>query len=128
MAVKSGGSSAAPQFEGAAASLRELMDRLRAEIAAKRTEVMSLSGDLSAGDDFEMMAQSDSIAEVDTAEILRDLRELRSAEHAMARIEAGVYGQCAQCDQPIAPERLRVQPVAVYCVSCQQAREDSRAT
>jgi len=123
MAVKLSAMQAAKQVDATATLLRKTMVRLQAEIAAKRSEVRGLSGDLSAGDDFEMMAQSDSIAEVDTAEILRDLHELRAAEHALARLEAGRYGQCEQCEQPIPAGRLDAQPTAVRCVACQEALE-----
>lgn len=123
MAVKLSAMQAARQVEVTATLLRETMARLQTEIAAKRSEVKALSGDLSAGDDFELMAQSDSIAEVDTAEILRDLEELRAAEHALARLEAGQYGLCEQCEQPIPAGRLNAQPTAVRCVACQEALE-----
>ena len=114
---------AARRVEAVAASLQTLRERLRGEIAAKRIEVMSLSGDLSAGDDFEMMAQSDSIAEVDTAEILRDAQELREVEAALKRLESGQYGLCERCEKDIPVERLAVQPAAAYCVRCQEVIE-----
>jgi len=127
MAVKLSAMQAAKQVDATATLLRKTMVRLQTEIAAKRSEVRALSGDLSAGDDFEMMAQSDSIAEVDTAEILRDLHELRAAEHALARLEAGRYGLCERCDQPIPAGRLDAQPTAVRCVACQEALEGGRS-
>ncbi|MFK7966908.1 MAG: TraR/DksA family transcriptional regulator [Burkholderiaceae bacterium] len=123
MADKNGALQAAHRVEVAAASLHRLRERLRGEIAAKRTEVKSLSGDLSAGDDFEIMAQSDSIAEVDTAEILRDAQELREVEQALERLESGRYGLCERCDKDIPVERLAIQPAAAYCVPCQEAIE-----
>lgn len=123
MAGKLSATQAAGQVDTTATLLRKTMIRLQTEIAAKRNEVRSLSGDLDAGDDFELMAQSDSIAEVDTAEILRDLEELRAAEHALARLEAGQYGLCEACEQPIPAGRLTAQPTAVRCVACQEALE-----
>jgi len=45
-------------------------------------------------------------------------RELDSIRAALARIEAGDYGICRRCRQPISPERLRALPTALECVRC----------
>ena len=45
-------------------------------------------------------------------------RELHSIRAALARIEAGTYGVCRRCGEPIAPARLRVLPTALDCVEC----------
>lgn len=37
---------------------------------------------------------------------------------ALARIDAGTFGRCCQCDAEIAPERLEGDPAAVFCVDC----------
>lgn len=37
---------------------------------------------------------------------------------ALARIDAGTYGTCAQCGQNIPKERLRALPQAALCVRC----------
>jgi RNA polymerase-binding transcription factor DksA len=45
-------------------------------------------------------------------------RELDSIRTALARIEAGTYGICRRCREPISPARLSVLPTALECVSC----------
>jgi RNA polymerase-binding transcription factor DksA len=45
-------------------------------------------------------------------------RELDSIRGALARIEAGSYGTCRRCGEPIAAARLRVLPTALDCVEC----------
>ncbi len=45
-------------------------------------------------------------------------RELDSIRAALARIDAGSYGICRRCGEPIAPERQRVMPTALDCVDC----------
>ena len=47
--------------------------------------------------------------------------ELRQIDEALARIDAGSYGSCESCDQPIAPERLELLPFATRCVTCAAA-------
>lgn len=37
---------------------------------------------------------------------------------ARARIEAGEFGYCANCDEPIAPGRLKADPTVPLCVAC----------
>ena len=39
-------------------------------------------------------------------------------EAALARIEAGSYGICRRCREPISPARLSVLPTALECVDC----------
>ncbi|MEV6346396.1 TraR/DksA C4-type zinc finger protein [Actinoplanes sp. NPDC051851] len=76
-----------------------------------------------AGDD-----QADSgskTAERDAAtSLLRTLHDRRTqAEHAIARLDAGTYGNCEGCSNPIPVERLEVFPSATTCVNCKQVRE-----
>jgi RNA polymerase-binding transcription factor DksA len=50
-------------------------------------------------------------------------RRLAQANEALARIEQGKYGVCADCDRPIENDRLVLQPVATRCTSCQSKAE-----
>jgi RNA polymerase-binding protein DksA len=43
---------------------------------------------------------------------------------ALARIEAGEYGRCADCGQAIPAARLQALPFALRCLSCQERFED----
>jgi RNA polymerase-binding protein DksA len=45
-------------------------------------------------------------------------RELDAIRAALSRIEAGSYGTCRRCGEPIAAARLRVLPTALDCVGC----------
>lgn len=53
----------------------------------------------------------------------RDL--LAQVERAVDRLEAGTYGICEVCGQPIGKERLKAFPKVTLCVSCKQ-RENRR--
>lgn len=37
---------------------------------------------------------------------------------ALARLDRGEYGRCLECDGPIAPGRLEVDPAATHCIGC----------
>jgi len=43
---------------------------------------------------------------------------LAEIDAAIARLEAGSYGSCVRCGEPIAPERLAVRPAAPTCIKC----------
>lgn len=44
--------------------------------------------------------------------------EQRQVDDALARMDAGTYGVCANCGRRIPVARLRVRPFAEYCVPC----------
>ncbi|MBT2495728.1 TraR/DksA C4-type zinc finger protein [Microbacterium sp. ISL-59] len=44
--------------------------------------------------------------------------ELRQVDDALARVDAGTYGVCANCGRPIPAARLQARPFAEYCVAC----------
>lgn len=72
-------------------------------------------------------AAADLIADVDQAEVTRDLDEARALEAAQARLAEGRYGLCTDCGSEIALERLRAQPAATRCVDCQRLHEKTFA-
>jgi DnaK suppressor protein len=43
---------------------------------------------------------------------------------ALEMIDAGTYGICTDCNQPIADKRLKLLPNATRCLACQEAREE----
>jgi DnaK suppressor protein len=53
--------------------------------------------------------------------VVRALRSnLHDVELALAKLDAGTYGTCERCGQPIAPERLAAIPWALLCVDCKR--------
>ena len=48
---------------------------------------------------------------------------LARIDAALRRLEAGTYGICGDCEQPIAGERLMALPFAARCRPCEEARE-----
>lgn len=57
------------------------------------------------------------------AEQTRRERVLARIEAALRRIDAGEYGDCGDCCEPVAPARLRLDPAAALCIDCAQRRE-----
>lgn len=60
------------------------------------------------------------------ADLSRDqLRiRLRQIDAALLVMDAGRYGICRRCSQPLARERLEAMPEAPFCAPCQEALED----
>lgn len=48
----------------------------------------------------------------------RSRLELSRVEAALRSIDGGTYGTCANCGNPIAPERLEAIPWAPHCIDC----------
>jgi RNA polymerase-binding transcription factor DksA len=42
---------------------------------------------------------------------------------AQEKVEAGTYGLCDMCGQPIAKKRLKALPYATFCIDCQERLE-----
>jgi len=51
-------------------------------------------------------------------------RQLVEIDRALADIDAGRYGICRECGEPIAKARLKILPFATRCVACQARLED----
>lgn len=53
--------------------------------------------------------------------VVRALRSnLRDVERALSKMDAGVFGICERCGEPISIERLEALPWAVLCIDCKQ--------
>jgi DnaK suppressor protein len=98
----------------------------RKVLTEKREQVMA-----GLGIKFDTLAKMGRVAEEDQAQLSHDefisLRlnsldyvQLRMIEEALDRIEAGDYGVCLRCEEPIPAKRLQAVPWAKYCVGCQQ--------
>ena len=66
-------------------------------------------------------------SEVAVAVAERLARQLAQIDRALADFDAGRYGVCQDCEEPIAPARLEVLPFATRCVSCQANMEREKA-
>lgn len=116
--------------------LKKLRDMLIYREAELRTEVHAAEQARLAAEaatvTHEVVDQKDEAAQrqlegLDSAQEQRDVDELAQVELALRRLDAGTYGNCADCDEPIPLQRLWAQPAAQRCATCQAARERSQA-
>jgi RNA polymerase-binding transcription factor DksA len=103
-----------------------LLDEIRNDVARSREEpYASVAG---ATPDLGDQSVADLVADVDQAELTRDLAELRALDAAIRRVLDGSYGLCVDCGTEIPLERLRAQPSAARCIGCQEHREKTYRT
>lgn len=99
--------------------IRETLARSNDETHVRIAEAVRDEGD----DSF-----SDLIVDLTFADIDRDAQELRRIDGALVRLKDGSYGQCEDCDQPIAQARLEAEPTASRCIACQERYERTYAS
>lgn len=63
------------------------------------------------------------IADLEQADLTRDLDEFRTLDAARQRMQEGSYGVCADCGTDIPFERLKAFPGALRCIRCQERHE-----
>jgi DnaK suppressor protein len=76
--------------------------------------------------DVREQAEADLLADTDIGQLQLELADLRDTDEALARVSAGLYGICSSCGGRIALRRLRAQPAARMCLSCQESFEQHR--
>ena len=52
--------------------------------------------------------------------------QLARVKRALSKIGIGKYGYCDNCGRPIEPERLKVFPMAEYCLCCEKEMEKKK--
>lgn len=113
-------------------SLRALLNyrlrELRAEVHVAQQERLEAGGasthEVADRKDDATQLQFESLGD---AQEHRDIDELALVESALRRLDAGTYGDCADCGDPIPLQRLQVQPAAHRCAGCQLAAERQQA-
>ncbi len=73
--------------------------------------------------DLENRAQAFSERDDEFAMNEHETAELGAFEEALARLDAGHYGECKDCSAPIPEARLAAYPVALRCLGCQTTFE-----
>jgi RNA polymerase-binding protein DksA len=123
---------AAPADDWTAEELAEVRAELDAQALALRAEIdraeaasEKLKRDQSSegsGDEADAGTKTfEREHEMSLANNSRDL--LVQVERALGRLDAGTYGRCEECGNPIPKARLQAFPRATLCVTCKQREE-----
>lgn len=105
-------------------------DRLAAELEELEAEASAQSQSASSGENNYRDHMADTASETFERErdltLVENLRALLGqAEAAIRRLDDGVYGVCARCDERIPAERLAAHPTAEYCIECKKLEEQA---
>ena len=107
------------------ANRRRLLGRL-ADAEARVTAlgvahagILSASESSNADDEHDPEGATIAFEREQVAALLAQARRARDdAQWALAELDAGSYGVCEACGQPIGSERLDARPAARTCISC----------
>lgn len=92
-----------------AAELAERLRRVQADLGRARDPLPRDSADAAIA-----MENDDVLRAIESTAIL----EIHHIEHALERIDAGQFGVCESCGNPIEAARLEVVPYATRCGAC----------
>jgi DnaK suppressor protein len=106
------------ELEAEATALRADIARAASDIAERLTDAVPDAGDDQADAGTKVFEREHELALTQNAQDLLD-----QGERALARIDAGTYGGCESCGQPIGKARLQAFPRATLCVTCKQRQE-----
>lgn len=97
---------------------RQTLARL-ADLSADFDAVVAASRDTNADDEHDPEGATIAFERSQVQALLRQAREhLAEIDAALERVDAGRYGTCENCGQPIGEGRLEARPVARTCISC----------
>ncbi|MFG2792361.1 TraR/DksA family transcriptional regulator [Streptomyces sp. NPDC048419] len=113
------------EVEEARAELHAEATRLNEEITSSENAVAGLmrdSGD-GAGDDQADTGTKNITREHELALAANAREMLEQTGRALQRLDAGTYGLCENCGNPIGKARMQAFPRATLCVECKQKQE-----
>ena len=101
------------------------------DVAVKDEEMAEEGDDLDperGGVGNHMADEANDTTEQETTMALQNEAQqgLDQVNEALARLDAGKYGICANCGKKINPARLKVRPYAIYCIDCQQLADQGK--
>jgi DnaK suppressor protein len=104
---------------------RRLLLELKTKLIRDVQVNQEASNESTDGDVLDLADQASDSYDKDLANSLSEAERgrLASVEHALKRVEEGVYGLCDTCSKPIPLGRLQALPFAKLCVPCQQGEE-----
>src|SRR6187551_1081620 len=102
-----------------ATATRAALDAERTRLLGEVAETITAPGQMTYGS---QAAAASQVFEQQRDLALRDhnRQHLAAIDEALVRLDAGTYGSCASCNQPIAPARLEALPWAALCIDCQR--------
>ena len=107
------------EFEAVRQKLQQQKQELLVRAAKVRADITRSSGPLEK--DF-----AEQVVQMENDAVLAGIGEATAAElaqinRALAQMDAGSYGTCSRCGQPIGERRLQALPYSDRCITCAEA-------
>jgi DnaK suppressor protein len=102
-------------------TFRQVLESRQAELGIGNREALAVE----ASPDEMDRIQHFSEREYAMNHLERNSNRLREVRAALARMDAGAFGVCVDCDEEINPKRLLAVPWASTCITCQEIAEKS---
>ena len=83
-------------------------------------QLLALANHIADGCDW---SEADLLNDTEIALLRQKTNQMRDIQTALARIKAGTYGVCRQCDEDIPIERMNAMVTSEYCLNCQKKLE-----
>jgi DnaK suppressor protein len=96
---------------------REMQNDVQSRIRGGRTDRAD-----EVRDDLEV-SDADTQGDLEFALLQMRSETMTRIDEALARLDAGKYGSCFECESEISERRLRALPFAVRCQACEERRE-----
>jgi DnaK suppressor protein len=108
------------QQESFRIKLKDLAQEIQEDLSTNQDSTKTVELDTSIG----RLSRMDAMQSQQMALELRrrQQNQLQRVESALQRIDKGSYGKCGRCHKDITIDRLDIQPDAVLCVGCAEAR------
>src|SRR5512147_1226538 len=97
--------------------IRARLMQHKAELRKRVSTIHEHARDPLEQDSAEQAAQLGNVAVVSALEA-EAVQQIAEIEAALQRLEAGTYGICVSCGEPIGEGRLKVRPAATQCRDC----------
>ena len=97
------------------------MNAIKAELQARLAELRDMQAKIETHRRKELPGDSGEAAlQLEGEEVVAELgervgRDILAVTAALARVDAGTYGVCAECGEEIDPRRLKILPSADKC-------------
>ena len=105
---------------GSTAQVREKLLALRAEFRNRIDTIHAHARHPLEANSSEQAPQLGNIAVVSALES-EATAELAAVDVALARLDAGTYGRCTKCGEPISAGRLAARPASALCMECKKS-------
>jgi DnaK suppressor protein len=109
-------------------TLRSMLEERRKEIVDKLRTIRETMPDQRLDvQDAEEQSVTDFAKDMEFALVQMKADTLSRIDEALRRLEAGTYGECAECGREIPEARLKALPFAVLCREDQERQESREA-